>query len=93
MVTKDELPDSAFEKIKEGEVVVKLPVNIETTYGNSIFPGNKIDIYMKAETVDGQIMVGKLFENIEVIAVKDNLGNHVFENTEDNREPSILIFD
>ena len=92
LVTKDELPDSAFEKIKEGEVVVKLPVNIETTYGNSIFPGNKIDIYMKAETVDGQIMVGKLFENIEVIAVKDNLGNHVFENTEDNREPSILIF-
>ncbi len=92
LVLKDELPDSAFEKIKEGEVVVKLPVDMETTYGNSIFPGNKIDIYMKAETVEGQIMVGKLFENVEVIAVKDSAGRHVFENTTDERTPSILIF-
>lgn len=92
LVNKDELPDSAFEKIKEGEVVVKLPVNMESTYGNSIFPGNKIDIYMKAQTVEGQIMVGKLFENIEIIAVKDNSGNHVFENTNEARVPSILIF-
>lgn len=92
LVTKDELPDSAFEKIKEGEVVVKLPVNMDTTYGNSIFPGNKIDIYMKAETVEGQIMVGKLIENVEVIAVKDASGKHVFENTSEQRTPSILIF-
>ncbi len=92
LISKDELPDSAFEKIKEGEVVVKLPVSTETTYGNSIFPGNKIDIYMKAETVEGQIMVGKLLENIEVIAVKDSIGNHVFENAENSLAPSILIF-
>lgn len=92
LVSKDELPDSAFEKIKEGEVVVKLPVDMESTYGNSIFPGNKIDIYMKAETIEGQIMVGKLIENVEVIAVKDSSGRHVFENTLEERTPSILIF-
>ncbi len=92
LVTKDELPDSAFEKIKEGDVVVKLPVNIESTYGNSIFPGNKIDIYMKAHTVEDQVMVGKLFENVEVIAVKDSSGQHVFENATGGRTPSIIIF-
>ncbi len=92
LVKKEELPDAAFEKIKEGEVVVKMDVDINTTYGNSIFPGNKIDIYMKAETLEGQLMVGKLFENVEVIAVKDSNGNHVFENTTDTRTPSTLIF-
>lgn len=92
LVKKEELPDAAFEKVKEGEVVVRMDVDINTTYGNSIFPGNKIDIYMKAETLEGQLIVGKLLENVEVIAVKDSSGNHVFENTTDRRTPSTLIF-
>lgn len=92
LVKKDELPDAAFEKIKEGEVVVKMDVNMETTYGNSIFPGNKIDIYMKAVTTEGMLMVGKLFENVEIIAVKDSSGMHVFETTTERRTPSTLIF-
>jgi 3D (Asp-Asp-Asp) domain-containing protein len=92
LVDKDELPDAAFVKVKEGDVVYNFPVNMDTTYGNSIFPGNKIDIYMKAENAGRQIMVGKLIENVEVIAVKDSSGLHVFENTEERRIPSTLIF-
>lgn len=92
LVTKEELPDSAFTEVKEGEVVYNFPVNMSTTYGNSIFPGNKIDIYMKAENEAGQIMVGKLLENVEVLAVKDSQGRHVFENTSENRVPAFLIF-
>lgn len=91
IVTKDELPDSAFVKVKNGDVVYNLPVDMDSTYGNSIYPGNKIDIYLKA--VDGgKIMVGKLVANIEVLAVKDKDGNHVFETTEESRTPAMLIF-
>ena len=93
LVDKKELPDSAFTEVKEGEVVYNFPVTMATTYGNSIFPGNKIDIYMKAvEDSTGKIMVGKLVENIEVLAVKDAQGRHVFENTSENRTPATLIF-
>lgn len=92
LVDKDDLPDSSFIKVKEGDVVYNFSVTMETTYGNSIFPGNKIDIYMKAVNSSGQIMVGKLVENIEIIDVKDSNGQHVFENTEEKRIPSILIF-
>ena len=92
LINKEDLPDAAFEKIKEGEVVVKMPVDMTSTFGNSIFPGNKVDIYMKAETEERQIMVGKLFENIEIIDVKDSAGRHVFENTVDSRTPALLIF-
>lgn len=92
LVNEEELPDSAFTQVEEGEVVYNFPVNMDTTYGNSIFPGNKIDIYMKARNNDNQIMVGKLIENVKVLAVKDASGKHVFENTEEERTPSTIIF-
>ena len=37
-------------------------------------------------------MVGKFLENVEVLAVKDSQGNHVFENTTENRTPAYIIF-
>lgn len=92
VVNKEEMPDTAFVKVKDGEVPYAFSVNMATTYGNSIFPGNKIDIYMKAEDEDGRVMVGKLVENIEVLAVKDSAGKNVFENTEEDRIPAFLIF-
>lgn len=92
LVEKNKLPDSAFVEVKKGETPYAFPVTMDTTYGNSIFPGNKIDIYMKAEDTSGKIMVGKLVENIEVLAVKDSSGKHVFENTEAERTPSNLVF-
>lgn len=92
VVSEEEMPDDAFAKVKEGEVPYSFSVNMATTYGNSMFPGNKIDIYMKAEDENGKIMVGKLVENIEILAVKDSSGKNVFENTEEDRIPAFLIF-
>lgn len=93
VITKDELPDSAFVKVKKGDVVYNFPVDMESTYGNSIFPGNKIDIYMKTGNGnDEKVMLGKLVANVEVLAVKDSSGKNVFENTEEDRTPAMLIF-
>ena len=92
VVNKSELPDSAFTEVKDGEIPVQFKVNMETTYGNSIYPGNKIDIYMKANNESKQVMIGKLLENIEVLAVKDSRGKHVFENTDEDRDPAYILF-
>lgn len=94
VVDKDELPDSVFIKVKKGEIAFKFDVDTESTYGNSIFPGNKIDIYMRTGTGqdDDKVMLGKLISNVEVLAVKDSSGQDVFENTSENRTPSMLIF-
>lgn len=93
VISGDELPDAAFAKVKAGEVVYNFPVDMESTYGNSIFPGNMIDIYMKVgDGTDERIMLGKLIENVEVLAVKDSSGRAVFENTSEERTPSMLIF-
>ena len=64
VISADELPDSAFVDVKEGQRPYQFPVSMESTYGNSIFPGNRIDIYMKAVDDQGQVMVGKLLYNV-----------------------------
>jgi len=93
VISKEDLPDSVFVKVKKGEIVYNFPVNMESTFGNSIFPGNKIDIFMKTGNgSDEKIMIGKLIENVEVLAVKDSAGRNVFENTSERRTPSMMIF-
>lgn len=92
LVEAEDLPKNEFVKIKDGDVVYKFLVNSTTTYGNSIFPGQKIDIYMKAENISGQVMVGKLLENIEVVSVKTSNGQDVFQNSEQQLAPAMLIF-
>lgn len=92
LITKEELPDSAFTAVKDGERPYALAVTTANTYGNSIFPGNVIDVFMKATDENGQIMVGRLLAQVEVLAVKDSSGNNVFENREENRTPATLLF-
>ena len=92
LVTWDQMPDSAWSDIPDDYTVVSLNVNTETTYGNSIFPGNYIDLYYATHDSTGKLLLGKLIKSIEVLAVKDGSGNHVFENSAELSAPASLIF-
>ncbi len=82
----------------EGYELYSLNVNMTTSYGNSILPGNYIDIYLKAINKEGKsgskdkIMVGKLLQNVKVLAVHDSSGNNVFANIDQLSAPSQIIF-
>ena len=93
VVEQSKLPDSIFIKVKKGEIVYNFNVDMESTYGNSIAPSNYIDIYMKAGNgQDEKVLLGKLVENVQVLAVKDSAGRDVFENSSEERVPAMLIF-
>ncbi len=92
IVRKEELPDSFLIDIEDGYVAYNFDVNIKTTYGNSMYPGNYVDVYFKGEDNDGKLMIGKLIENVKILAVKDSAGRHVFETTTEDRTPSQIIF-
>ena len=92
LINKEDLPDSAFVEVPEGQRPYALSVTTASTYGNSIFPGNVIDVYMKAVDENGQVMVGRLLQDVKILAVKDSSGNNVFEDTSANRTPSTLTF-
>ena len=101
VVSRDQLPDSIILDYPKGYVLYNLDVDMASTYSNSIYPENYIDIYLKVqnseENVEGQvsddrIMVGKLLQNVKVLAVFDSEGNNVFANAEEKTSPSQIIF-
>lgn len=104
VVEREELPDNIILQYPKGYVLYNLAVNSETTYGNSIYPGNYIDIYLKAVNKlteaqlqnpgieADQVMIGKLMSNIEVLAVKDGAGEPVFQNLDEKKDPAMIVF-
>ncbi len=85
------MPDAAWSEISDNNTIVSLPVNNKTTYGNSIYPGDKIDIYYS--THDGDLLaLGKLIEGITVLAVKDSQGYHINQKSATQKDAVALIF-
>lgn len=92
LIEEENLPDSVFYNVPEGEVVVSFPVNTVSTYGNSIMPNNLINVYVKMIDDSGKIIYGRFIDNINVLAVKDSSGKNVFESTEEERTPAFIYF-
>lgn len=100
VVLKEQIRSNIILDYPKGYVLYNFPVDMTTTYGNSIYPGNYIDIYLKAinrveegqQATQDKIMVGKLLKNIKVLAVKDSNGEAVFSNLDEQRTPSMVIF-
>ena len=92
VIDASKLPDSAFLKIDETETPVNYRVNIDSTYANSMMPGDYINIYFKAKDDNNTIMFGKFISNVKILDVKDAEGRHVFENTEEARTPAYMLF-
>ena len=102
VVSREQLPGSIILDYPRGYVLYNLDVDMASTYSNSIYPGNYIDIYLKVQNVvdpnnpaasgDDRIMVGKLLENVKVIAVYDSDGNNVFANLDEKTVPAQIIF-
>lgn len=91
VVTKSELPNSIFDDIQDGYTIYVLGVDNHSTYGNSIYPGDKIDLYLKTQNEENKIMFGKFIESIEVLGVRDSSGNNVFDSSSSGA-PAELLF-
>lgn len=91
LVNWEEMPDSAWANIYKDNTIVSLPVSSKMTYGSSIYPGDNIDLYY--QTYDnGMLVVGRLVSGIEVLAVKDTRGGHIFKKSANQKEAAALIF-
>ena len=91
-VDKSKIPSSVLLKIDKGQVPYAFSINYSDTYGNAIMDDTYVDIYMKAIDDSGKIMIGKLLQDVKVLAVLDSSGRDVFENTDESRTPSTFVF-
>lgn len=94
VVQWEDISETIYSNIPDGHTIFYLPVNQNKTYGNSIFPGNYIDLYYKHNDSkeSNKIMIGKFVESIRVLAVTDGRGNNIFETIDDLQSPAYLIF-
>lgn len=83
--------DPTIANIPDGYTLFELNVDFQSTYGNSIYPGNYIDLYLQA-SYQGKLIYGKFIESIEVLDVRDSSGRHVFDGGKSSGNPSILLF-
>lgn len=90
VVEKEELPNTVFDNIPKGYTIFSLAVDNQKTYGNSIYPGDRIDLYVKVRDDNARIWWGNFIESIEVLAVRDHSGKNVFDSAEG--EPAALLF-
>ena len=96
------MPNSIIMKYPKGYVLYNMAVTTQSTYGNSIYPENYIDIYLKIvnkvsedqkdDKNADKIRLGKLIENVKVLAVKDASGQPVFANLDEQRTPAMIVF-
>lgn len=94
LMTEEEMPDSIFSGIQDGYTIYDMQVTLSSAYGNSIFPGDSIDIYMStnAEEDDGKLVYGRFIKSIQVLAVKDGSGKNVFADKDNPTETAHLLF-
>ena len=92
IIDEKNLPNSSFINVKDGYTVINYKVNMDTTYANSMMPGDYINVYFKGTNDDGTIMFGKFISNVEILDVKDSSGQHVFDNSEEARTPAYMLF-
>lgn len=85
-------PDNVISDIQDGYTLFSLSVDLHTTYGNAIYPGNYIDLWFKGVDDYRKLMYTNLIRSIKVLDVRDNQGQSVFETSSENRTPSELLF-
>ena len=92
VVKWEDISDTIYSNIPDNHTIVNLEVNKNTTYGNSIFPGNYIDLYYKRVDNNGNVVIGKFIESIRVLTVTDGSGQNIFETKDTPNAPKYLIF-
>ena len=92
----DTAPNSIFKNLIEQDAAIMINVDLESTYGNSIMPGDIVDIYVDAQITNAkgktEYVTGPLVTGAKVLAVLDGSGDNVFANHENKLYPSYFVF-
>ncbi len=89
VVDREEVTQTDFDNIPDGYTIYWLQATNQSTYANSIYPGDKIDLWISGR--ERLIVYDEFINSIDVLEVKDSQGRNVFDDAE-NRTPAWLSF-
>ena len=84
VVEEEQLPTNIILKYPDGYVLYNMSVNTTTV--------SKYEEGITSKEEADRIMLGKLIENVKVLAVKDASGQPVFANLDEQRTPAMIVF-
>lgn len=91
-VPNEQRPNHMLENIEKCHTLYSLPVDLHSTYANSIMPNDYIDLYISAVSDQRKVIVTKLIESIKVLDVRDARGKPVFSSLSQEGDPKELLF-
>ncbi len=65
--------DQATTRLKPGQAVYTLDVDVRSTAGNTLLPFQRVDLYFSLHVPNG-LIVDKLIGNVRILAIKDKQG-------------------
>lgn len=87
-----EINKSILLSMPDGYRAVSLPVNLQKTYGNSMYPDDYIDLYVKSKSEDNKLIYGEFITKLPILDVRDSNGNSLFYGSSQTNTPAILLF-
>ncbi|MCM1053155.1 MAG: hypothetical protein NC483_04195 [Ruminococcus sp.] len=84
--------NNALKEMPDGYRAVSLAVDLQKTYGNSMQPGDYIDLYVKAQSEDHKLIYGEFITKLPILDVRDNTGQSIFYGTSTSNTPALLLF-
>jgi len=86
------ISSNVFDNMPDGYKPVSMEVNLRSTYGNSMYPGNYIDIYIRTE-YDDKLVYGEFITKLPILDVRDSQGKSLYYGTNTGQQtPSVLLF-
>ena len=78
--------------LPDGYRVATVSVDILSTYGNTMVPGEYIDIYARMTSNDGKLIFGKFITKLPILDVRDSKGDSIYYDSSNNNAPAALLF-
>ncbi len=86
------ISSNALDRMPDGYSAVSLEVNLQSTYGNSMYPEDYIDIYVRTTTEEGKLVYGQFITKLPILDVRDSNGRSLFYDSSSSGTPAILLF-
>ena len=83
---------NALKDMPDGYKAVALNVDLQSTYGNSMYPGDYIDLYVKMTSDEGKIIYGEFITKLPILDVRDSNAKSLFYGSSVSGTPALLLF-
>ncbi|MDE5539658.1 MAG: hypothetical protein K2J20_04150 [Bacilli bacterium] len=86
------ISSNILDDMEDGYSAVVLDVDLRKTFGNSMYPGKYIDLYVKTTDDTGKLIYSRLLSKLPILDVRDSNGQSLYYSASTSTVPAVLLF-